>query len=182
MKIASSVTIHLIRHAEAIPRTAEFPEPFRYLTCRGRARFRRVAAALKKQQAEPDLIYTSPLVRSVQTAEILAETIRFCGDLRVVPALGPGFTINDLRDIIGSSPQCEEIALVGHEPDLGMVARTLLNAELPCSLKKGGAVSFRVEPDRIERKAEFFMLVTGGGKVVTDRGKALERLQAPNRQ
>lgn len=173
--------LHLIRHAEAIPRTDECPEPLRYLTCRGRTRFRRVAVALKKQHAEPEIICTSPLVRSVQTAEILAETIRFCGDLRIVPALGPGFAIKDLRDIICSSPQCEEFALVGHEPDLGIVARTLLDAALPCSLKKGGAVSFRVEPDRLDRKAEFFMLVTGGGKVVTDRGKALERLQAPNR-
>ena len=170
--------IHLIRHAEAIPHAAELPEALRYLTSRGRTRFRRVATALKKQGANLDLIVTSPLIRAVQTAEILAETVRFAGDLLVMPRLSPGFSISDLHDILSRFPHCSEIALVGHEPDMGKLVQILLLAPGPCFLKKGGVVSFKTSLVQPTVEPKFLGLITGGGKIVTNVDSALERLQA----
>jgi phosphohistidine phosphatase len=171
--------IHLVRHAEAVDRSPDIPEEHRFLTRRGRKRFRKVAGSIKKSPISPDLILTSPLVRAVQTAEILAEYLRFKGELQIAAQLAGGFQPQSLDQLLDSFPQVKEIALVGHEPDLGLLAQALLATDVACTLKKGGVVSFeRAAGD--QGKAEFIRLVTGKGKIVTSRGKALQRLQAEN--
>jgi phosphohistidine phosphatase len=169
--------VHLIRHAEAIERSPNVTEEHRFLTCRGRSRFRRVASSLKKLGIEPDIILTSPLIRSVQTADILAECIRHCGDVLVTPQLAPGFQLQLLQDLMSMYPHANEIVLVGHEPDFGEIISTLLEIGSPCNLKKGGLVSFRIPAGKTHIAAKFIQLVTGGGKVIASRGKALDRLQ-----
>lgn len=169
--------IHLIRHAEAIERSDSVTEEHRSLTRKGRIRFRRVAASLKKLINDPDLIITSPLIRSVQTADILAEKLGFEGEFLVSPELAPGFSARRLRDVLIGLPGAAEIVLVGHEPDLGEVTRELLGESSPCSLKKGSVVAFALDPGKTAKPPEFLWLVTGNGKVIDDRAKALERLQ-----
>ena len=168
--------IHLIRHSEAIDRSQDIPEEHRFLTHRGIKRFRRVAKSLKKLGVEPDVILTSPMIRAVQTADILAETLRHKGDLLVASQLAERLGPQQLDELLNSYPQAREIALVGHEPDLGALAQTMLAAQAGCALGKGAVVSFkRAAGDQGE--ALFIQLVTGGGRVFTSRSKALERLQ-----
>jgi len=166
--------IHLIRHAEAVERTAELPDEHRFLTPRGRKRFRRVASSLKKSGIDPDIILTSPLIRAVQTAEILAQTLKFKGDLVVTPLLAHGFQTEELEKLKQGFPRAKELVLVGHEPELGAVTSTLLAAKTSCTLPKGAAVSFKMPPDTQE--SGFRQLVEGNGEIITSRGKALKRL------
>lgn len=166
--------IHLVRHAEAIERSPEIPEEHRFLTRRGRNRFRKAASNLKKSGIEPDLILTSPLIRAVQTAEILAQVLKFKGELRVAPLLAHGFQQEDFYELLKEFPQFEEIALVGHEPEFGALARILLAADTSCTLKKGATISFKMDTNGIS--ADFRQLVDGGGKVANTRSKALKRL------
>lgn len=168
------MVIHLVRHAEAIERTPEVPEDHRFLTARGRVRFRKIALSLKKSEINPDLILTSPLIRAVQTAEILAQTLKFKKELSITPLLAHGFGIEALKELLGQYPKAREVALVGHEPELGMVSRLLLAVEQPCTLEKGATISFKLKPDGAP--AGFRQLVDGGAKVVTARSKALKRL------
>ena len=66
--------VTLIRHAEAgddAPR-----DESRALTVRGRADARRLGRALARRGVRFTLIVTSPLVRAVQTAEIVAAADR----------------------------------------------------------------------------------------------------------
>ena len=171
--------IHVVRHAEAIERSPEIPEEHRFLTRRGRKRFRKVADSLKKLGIEPDLILTSPLLRAVQTADILAETLRCDCDLPATDLLAPGFRPQALDRLLDGYPQAREIVLVGHEPDLGALAQSLLSTDSACTLKKGATISFkRTAGDA--GKAEFIQLVTGGGKVITSRRQAIERLHGEN--
>ena len=168
--------IHLVRHAEAIERSPQVLEEHRFLTRRGRKRFRQVAKSLAKLAIDPDVILTSPLVRAVQTADILAEALRFKGDIVVAPQLASGFRPEALEPLLAEYAQAKEIALVGHEPDLGLVTQALLGTKSPCALPKGGTLSVkRSGADKGE--AVFVHLVSGGGKIVTSRGKALDRLQ-----
>jgi phosphohistidine phosphatase len=171
--------IHVVRHAEAIERSLDLPEDHRFLTRRGRKRFRKIAGSLKKLGIEPDLILTSPLIRSVQTADILAEKLRFKGELKVASLLSPGFRPESLDELLDGYPQAGEVALVGHEPDLGSLAQALLATEESCTLKKGAVISFkRTAGDH--GKAEFIQYVTGGGRIITSLSKTLDRLQAEN--
>jgi phosphohistidine phosphatase len=167
--------IHLVRHAEAIEHSPDIPEEHRYLTSRGRNRFRKVASSIKKLGIKPDLILTSPLIRSVQTAEILAQRLKHKGDLLVSALLAPGFGPQKLDELLQQYPLAREIALVGHEPDLGGVAQTLLGVDAACTLKKGAMISFKRAAGQ-EGGADFILLVDGGGKIVTSRSKALDRL------
>jgi len=167
------MVIHLVRHAEAIERTPEVQEVHRYLTPRGRSRFRKVANTLKKSGIDPDLILTSPLVRAVQTAEILAQTLKFKKELQLTDLLAHGFGEHELRGLLEEHPDARKIALVGHEPELGQVARLLLEVEEPCSLDKGAAVSFKL---KTQGSAQFRQLVDGRGNLTDSRGKALKQL------
>ena len=170
--------IHFIRHSEAIDHSVDGPDAHRYLTCRGRTRFRRVAASLKKMGIDPDIIITSPLIRAVQTADILAELLRFSGELSITPALAPGFNLSNLKDLLLSHNDAGEIVMVGHEPDLGNLVQMLLGISYSCNLRKGAVVSVEIHRKQPEQEPEFLGYVTGGGKVILNQHKALERLKA----
>jgi phosphohistidine phosphatase len=166
--------IHLVRHAEAVERSPEIPEEHRFLTPRGRKSFRKIASTLKKTGADPDIILTSPLIRAVQTAEILAQALKFKGDLVVTPLLAHGFQPEELDKLMQSFPRVKEMVLVGHEPELGAVAGTLLAAGTSFTLPKGAIISFKKKPGRGE--AEFRQLVDAGAEVLTSQRKALKSL------
>lgn len=172
----TTIIIHLIRHAEAVQRVPGGVDEFRYLTCRGRSRFRRVTATLKKLGIDPDFIVTSPKVRAIQTAEILAEGIRFRGEVVVAPQLADDFRLAGLRDVLMNFPSVQEIVFVGHEPDLGHLTTELLCLSGAATIKKGGVVSLLVTLTHGSHSSEFVRLITGGGKVVEKRDKGIERL------
>ena len=173
--------LHLVRHAEAIDQSSSIPDDYRYLTCRGRTRFRRVAEALKKSGIDPDIIVSSPLIRAVQTADILAETLRSSGELTILPSVADGFTFQELKKYLEALSQVRELVVVGHEPDLGLIIGELLDHS-PCSLKKGGVVTLKLKLQQSEIAANFLYMVTGGGKLITNHGTALARLSAGQAQ
>jgi phosphohistidine phosphatase len=169
--------LHIIRHAEAIAATPEFPDEQRYLTCRGRRRFRQVAAALQKLEIDPDLILTSPKARALQTAEILAEALSFSGEVQVTPLLAENFSVDSLRQLLQSLPRRDELVIVGHEPDLGTLVAALLTLSGPCRLARGGVVTLKLTGKNARMTVELLAVVTGGGKVLTGRRTMLERLE-----
>ena len=77
--------LYFVRHAAAIARGGQVVEEHRYLTLHGRESFRLTAKKMAKRGGMPDAIITSPLVRAVQTAEILSEALAFEGKLVVSP-------------------------------------------------------------------------------------------------
>ena len=175
-----AMKVHFIRHAQAIERSAELPDEYRNLTCRGRKRFRQVAACLKKMDIDPDFIITSPKVRAVQTAEILAETLRFSGEVRISADLATGPDISALGNLLGSKNESREIVIVGHEPGLGEAVGELLKLSTPCSLTKGSVVTLKISSKQSGLTAELTGVITGGGKMIRKAGAAMERLQGEN--
>ena len=175
--------LHIIRHAQAIARAPEIPDELRTVSCRGRRRFRQVAATLKKLEIDPDLIITSPKARALQTAEILAETINFSGDVQIATILGELCTATDLLQILPSLPSSDEIIIVGHEPDLGAIIAELLTISVPCRLARGSSVTIKLSEKNGHLSAELMQVVTGTGKVLTGRHSTQERLfQTPLRE
>lgn len=168
--------LHIIRHAQAIARAPEIPDEQRTLSCRGRRRFRQVAATLKKLEIDPDLIITSPKARALQTAEILSETIDFSGELQIAPILGELCTATDLLEILPSLPCSDEIIIVGHEPDLGGIIAELLSISVPCRLARGSSVTIKLTKKNGLLSTEILQVVTGTGKVLTGRHSTQERL------
>jgi len=168
--------VYFIRHAQAMERSAELTDEHRNLTCRGRKRFRQVAACLKKQGIDPDVIVTSPKVRAVQTAEILAETLHFNGEVRISPDLATGPDPGVLENLLRANGVARELVIIGHEPALGKVIGTLLHLPTPCNLTKGCVVSLKISLRHSDIRGELTGLITGGGKAISRTSAALERL------
>jgi phosphohistidine phosphatase len=171
-----NMKVHLIRHAQAIERSTELPDEYRNLTCRGRKRFRQVAASLKKMGVDPDFIITSPKVRAVQTAEIFSETIQFSGEVQISAALAEGPDIAALGNMLRERKTAAEIVIVGHEPGLGDAIREMLKLPTRCQLSKGCVVSLQISIKQSGLTAELAGLITGGGKAIRKTGAAMERL------
>lgn len=109
----------MIRHAEAEETVDAARERRndgqRRLTKSGKRDMRKAAAGFSRLVEDIPLIFTSPLKRAVETAEILNEAFPQA-KLRQQPLLSPGFDPDALLRSIAD--QSGPIALVGHEPDL----------------------------------------------------------------
>lgn len=104
----------LVRHAEAAPGE---PDELRPLTPRGRAQ----ARALARVMPRPDAILSSPLLRARETAELLGAAF----DVPPDPdeRLAPGATADGVRAAVAG--RGETVVVVGHQPDVGLVAAAL---------------------------------------------------------
>lgn len=162
--------ILLVRHGEAIEE-APGGDASRWLTGRGRKRTRKVAAWLGKAKArKPAEVWTSPLVRAVQTAEILAERVGLTEDVSVRNELSPGHDPREILDLLAKrAADAGPIALVGHEPGLSLLATSLLGAASWPGIKKSGVVALMWDG---AAKAELaFLLEPKGLEMVRDVSK-----------
>jgi phosphohistidine phosphatase len=138
--------LYLIRHAIAADRGEEWPDDDkRPLTQRGVARFKEAVEGFNKLDAGVDEIFTSPLVRARQTAEILAAGLPGKTSVKVLDALAPGHTPTSVMAQLARSARRRRIALVGHEPALGELAAHLIGAGRALPFKKGGICRIDVE-------------------------------------
>ena len=164
--------IIFVRHAAAIDRDADIADDRRYLTPKGRVFFRETARTMIKKGVEPDLILTSPLLRAVQTADILAESLAYNGPLAAVDELEPGFDLSRLKKVLGDYQQSSELVIVGHEPDLSSIVCDLLGLPDGFNFKKGSAIRLNVEPADLRGGAVFKWLAVGR-ELITSMKEAL---------
>jgi phosphohistidine phosphatase len=150
-----------VRHAAAIERSDEISDEKRYLTPEGKVFFRKTAQTMLKNSIEPSLILTSPLIRAVQTADILAEILSYSGPLVVADELAPGFDILALQELFGKYQSVDELVLVGHEPDFSSLIVSLLNLPSGFNFKKGAAIKLKYDPTRPGKHATFKWLAMG---------------------
>jgi phosphohistidine phosphatase len=160
-----------VRHAAAVDRTSDISEEMRYLTPEGRVFFRKTARTMLKNGVEPALILTSPLIRAIQTADILAECLSYCGPLVVRNELKPGFGMQELTRLLDEYHSAGELLLVGHEPDLSKLIAVLMQLSGLFSLKKGAAVKLKIDPAELPLSTEFKWLALGK-KLITCREEA----------
>ncbi len=134
--------ILLIRHGQAVDEAPGLGDAGRWLTAKGRKVTRKVARWLAKSgKRRPAVIWTSPLVRAVQTAEIVAAKASYKGELRAISELTPGRDPGDLIRLLGESEAAGPLALVGHEPSLSLIAGALLGEASVAALKKSGVMA-----------------------------------------
>jgi phosphohistidine phosphatase len=117
----------LVRHAVAAERD-EFdgPDVERPLTDKGRRRFREFCDWLAGETPMPRAILSSPLVRAIETAEVLAKTSGLKkSEIISTELLAPGVDLRTLLDFVCDQPS-DFVALVGHEPDLSRCLSTIV--------------------------------------------------------
>lgn len=132
----------IVRHGDAVEDAPGLGDAGRWLTGKGRKVTRQVATWLSEVHARrPVEVWTSPLVRAVQTAEILAEAAELTDGVSVLAALS---TNGDPRSVLRSVAQHHghgPLALVGHEPSLSYLAVQLLGEVGWPGFKKSGVLA-----------------------------------------
>jgi phosphohistidine phosphatase len=158
--MASPCELYLVRHAIAAERGSEWPDDARRpLTERGLNRFLEAVKGLRRLDVTIDEIFTSPLVRAKQTAELLAEGVDGRPPVKVLDALSPGHTSSSVMTQLARVAKRRRIALVGHEPELGELAAHLIGAGRALPFKKGGICRIDVGSLTTKRAASLIWFI-----------------------
>ena len=88
--------VFLVRHAEAVDETLDRRDPHRHLTPQGRIQARALGDRLRWHDCVPTHVWTSPLVRAVQTAELVMSSIDKEAPVDVIMDLAPDGATRDL--------------------------------------------------------------------------------------
>jgi phosphohistidine phosphatase len=151
--------VYLVRHEEA--GEAE-NDADRVLTGLGRRRMRATGKLVAAQPGRIDWMFSSPLLRAVQTAEILAGEVGLDEPLVIRPEIASPPNVRSLVRLLESVPAgVEGVAMVGHEPTLGVLTSTLLGSSSKLTGVRKGAV-IALETDRAGAYSFRWMILPDG--------------------
>lgn len=130
-KSRAQYELFVMRHGEAVAREDKsYPDDSkRPLTLDSRKEVQKIAKGLKRMEVSVDWIVSSPFVRAVETAQIVAELLAPAVPTERSDALSPGGSAEALLTFLAGHPSRRRTVLVGHEPDLSKLAARLIGAD-----------------------------------------------------
>ena len=144
-KVPIKIDVFILRHGEAGNRMAGVEEDSeRPLTPSGRIEMQKIARALKTVGLQTDRVYTSPLRRARETADIAARILKI-PILEEWDELKPDGRREVLYRKLARLEQNSTLILVGHEPHLSsMIGEIIGTPGARIALKKGGLAKVRI--------------------------------------
>lgn len=137
--------LYIMRHGLAAGRAGGGinDDAKRPLTAEGKKKMQEIAHGLVRLGFEVDWIVSSPLVRAVETAGIVSDSLASKVPMDITEALSPRAPAEALISFLSRHPNRRRVLVVGHEPDLGELAARLVGAGRNANLafKKGGCCS-----------------------------------------
>lgn len=134
--------LYIMRHGSAVTRGSlgSSDDSKRPLTPQGKKKMQEITQGLGRLGFDPDWVVSSPLIRAVETAEIVAESLPSKVAVDFCDALRPGGSAEALISFLAKHPNRKRVLVVGHEPDLSETAGRLIgaNRHANLALKKGG--------------------------------------------
>jgi len=124
--------LYLVRHAWAEERDGGrfSDDALRPLTSEGCVRFEEMCRQLVNRVLKPTCIVSSSMLRCKQTAEILAAALEVPPEIQFHEELLPD---GDFKLLLGwieeNCSKSDAVACVGHAPDLGYLAASLIGQE-----------------------------------------------------
>ncbi|MFO7524836.1 MAG: phosphohistidine phosphatase SixA [Ignavibacteriaceae bacterium] len=111
------MNLYLIRHSIAEKISPQKKDFDRELTAEGKEVLMSAVTYWKRIIPKFDIILCSPLLRAVETANIIANNSDYKNEIFIDNNLAAGANTNDLIEILNSY-NYENIACIGHQPDL----------------------------------------------------------------
>jgi phosphohistidine phosphatase len=140
--------LYFMRHGPAEDRAPSGLDEDRALTPSGRERVRGVARTLIELDEAPLSIVSSPLVRALQTAEIVAAVTKVPmkdKGLDVHADLAPGRQkLEFVKRLLNANRP--GVMVVGHEPDLSLLAGLLMGEPVPVPVEKAMVLGLLASP------------------------------------
>ncbi len=143
--------IWLLRHAEAAEGS---PDAERKLTKKGEKQARNVGLALKALGVEPGACFTSPKLRSADTAKLACKPLGVEYTLEPKLAGGP-------FDPEALAAGLDDVLLVGHDPDFSMAVHAATGAQV--RMKKGGLAGIEKGELIVLLRPSELAAIAGGG-------------------
>ena len=155
------IQVYFIRHGIAAERGTYANDGQRPLSQKGILITEKVAQRLAALDLHVDTLLSSPLMRAVQTAELLCQA-DLATAFQVFEPLAPGGNLQDWLDWLGErSLGHETVALVGHAPDLSKWAQQLVQGERDAQwvFKKAGIIGVSLsDPKNSIGRSQLFWL------------------------
>ena len=148
----SKLDLIFLRHGLADWPNWKGSDDDRPLTEEGKKETHQVAAFLAKLGVKPRKIFTSPLPRASQTAEIAAEHLQ--APLVISDLLAKGFNVRKLSQLLEKA-KIDSVMLVGHEPDFSRVIEKLTGGDV--KLRKSGVVRLRLDRDKMKGQLHWLL-------------------------
>ena len=154
--------IFIIRHGVAADLDKEIAEEsFRYLTIHGRNHCRIVAQRLKDMKINFDAIFSSPLVRAVQTAEVFASVLKYNDEIKTAIELIGGSPYTRFLNLLKRHSHFSRIAIFGHAPDVNSFSHNLIKEnpvkDLHLNFKNSSVCKINFDPSTETGKFEWFL-------------------------
>ncbi len=162
-KTETGYSLYIMRHGIAVAHGAvRFSDDAeRPLTPEGKEKMQEIGEGLNRAGFDLDWIVSSPLVRAVETAKIVGESLSTKPPMDVCDAMRPGGSPEELLAFLAKRPNRKRVLVVGHEPDLSELAARLIGAGSHASLafKKGGCcmISFDEFPPKGPGQLEWWL-------------------------
>jgi len=159
------MNLFFLRHGVAVER-GEFDyarDADRPLTPKGKKQLHAIAAAMRTMELDFDRVWSSPLVRARQTAELITANLKLNGRLEFVDELKPhGDAQKLIQKINQLKPALDKLLFVGHEPDFSELISWLVTGHTGAgfALKKGGLAKLEIEKLRPGKCALLAWLLT----------------------
>jgi phosphohistidine phosphatase len=136
-----SKSLFLLRHAKAAAGGILIADKDRPLSEKGVKDVSKLANKLSKKDLDFELIITSPAVRTISTAQIIAKGLKIShAHLVVNDSLYAAEAMNLLKVISSVSKKIDKLMVVGHNP--GLMSLASLIAGEPISLSTCSLIKF----------------------------------------
>ena len=145
----------LFRHGPAEARDpARWPDDLgRPLTRRGVERTRRAARGVARLEPGAALVWSSPAARCLESAILVAEALEGSGEPATLDSLAPDGDWRETVRRLAREDAGAHVVLVGHEPELSVLAAALLGGPPTAfAFKKAGACALDWD-ERVPGKA-----------------------------
>ena len=106
-----------------------------------------MGAFCKRRGIKPNLVLTSPFKRAVQTAQLVAAPLGLMP--QTAGFLASGMDPENALMELGTYKQFASVMIVGHQPDLGLLATSLLGLQSDETLPVGKASLICLEVSRL---------------------------------
>ena len=138
--------LFILRHGDAGKRSAAFRDDSkRPLTVDGKKEIEEISKGMLVLGIEPEYIFTSPLLRSKQTAEIVYNNLKCKNQITEMDELKPEGNKLQLYKKFSTLKQDSSVIIIGHEPFLSeLVGDAISGGGSRIDLKKGGLVRIRI--------------------------------------
>jgi phosphohistidine phosphatase len=143
------MNLFLLRHASAgVRRLNPLLDVKRPLDKEGKQHCLQLAYVLNGMKQGFDLVVSSPLKRSLQTAQLVATETGYEQKILVSNALAPEATFAQFQRLLRECAAYENLLVVGHNPNITQFLAQLIGAG---SLEDGGAARVRLRKGSIAR-------------------------------